>query len=970
MRYSGMKKWLALVLAVVMSISLLSPAALASAEAPAVSLIEGGMTLPAPAEEEPAAEEETPAEELPAEEEAPAEEMPAADGAALASGTCGDGLTWSLSEDGVLTITGEGFISGCTSSSQPWKDYRDSITAVVIGEGVTEVGRYAFYFCQEIESVVLPETMEYIGQYAFAYCSSLESINIPDNVWAMARYAFAYCRSLKAIDIPEGVTHIYPYTFRECEALTSVTLPQTLVNIGEFAFGHCDALETLAMPLSVDTVEKNAFYSCDNLTTVSYPGTAEQWYAISIAGGNRSLWDACPYDIPTAGTCGEGVTWAVADGVLIISGAGAMEDFESFSQAPWYDLASDITAVVIESGVTHVGSYTMENAGNLTSVTIEEGVQTIGSKAFRNCGLETVTVPASVTELGNKAFGDNDCDITVLSRDCVIGDDALGYGTVRGYYGSTAWVYAREGEMEFVSLDGVVPVSGIIFPDANFRAYVNETLAGGDGALSPAELAAATDMDIAGLGITDLTGLEFFPALETLECSQNGLTALDLSANGNLRVLICSDNTALTALVLTENAALTDLVCRNTGLGVLDISGCPELKTLDCAQNAFATLNLRKNPTLKALVEGSTPTVTEGVAAYTGEGLSLTLDADVVIESGAPGQEIAIDAVNFPDEVFRRWLRGELVSEATGEVFHGDADGNGYFSQTELDAITELRVNTMYDENYTFVRNLEGIEYFTALEILYCPYYAAGTLDLSANGRLRELYAYKNSVDELILPEESALEILWVYHSYGIDELDLTGCPNLRELKANHPLKLLDISACTKLEVLTLPNCALTELDVSHLPNLRELALGVNEELTELDISQNPELRMLDVQMTGITELDISQNPGLRYVLKNGQCTEEGYYSIKTTDSEGNETYLYYLYVDTDIALQIGLGDVNRNGQWDGGDAVLVLIHTVGAGTLTAESLAAADVNEDEMIDARDATQILRYVNGLETILQ
>lgn len=900
------------------------------------------------------------------------------------SGICGSALTWSLSEDGVLTISGTGNMNSFSASAQPWSDYRDRITALVVVDGVTSIGNYAFYFCQSITTAELPDSLEEIGSYAFEYCSALEDIDLPEAVDYIGKYAFAYCEQLKTIEIPENVSSISPYTFRECKNLSSVTLPEGLIFIGEFAFGHCDALERIAIPVNVNTVDVNAFYSCYGLKEVEYQGTDEQWYAMDILGGNACLWAACPYAIPVSGLCGENVRWTVEDGVLTISGEGAMADYDKAIYAPWYDLTERITAVKIGNGVTYVGSYLLENSSVLREITLAESVETIGSYAFRNCTeVASVTLPQSVTEVKANAFRACYGVITVLNRECAIGSNALGYGEVRGYYGSTAWVYTQEGYNEFLPIDENIPVNERVFPDENFRAYVL-TLAGDDGALSPEERTNVTAMDCSGREIASLTGLEFFPELKELDCADNALTEIDLTANTKLETLDCSDN-ELAALNVQSCAGLTELSCVGCGLAVLDVSGCPELSILDCRENAFSTLNLRKNPPLKALVEEHKPVVTGDTAVYSAEGLTLTMDAEVYIESGAVGQLLAIDEVNFPDSSFRAYIRGEITSYSTGEsLFTGDANQDGYLSDEELAAVTEIDVSGVYWEEGT-CKSLEGIEYFGALEILNCGYQGLTDLDLTGNPKLREVIAYKSGLKTIDLTGCPELEVFKCYHT-SIAELDLSCNPKLKYLNASEiNLTALDVTGCPALEILNCGGNRIEKLDVSQNPNLVELhcyntlSYSGFAGLTELDVSNCPNLEYLDICMNAVSELDVSDNSRLTTLVAYSNQLEELVVSknTKLTRLECNDNQFTML----DISRIPALLDAYANGQkihettYETGEAYTV--HCVGnydsrTGNIlvvdddvTVITENPSDVTGEGDVSTADLVLLMQYILGL-----
>ena len=106
-----------------------------------------------------------------------------------------------------------------------------------------------------------------------------------------------------------------------------------------------------------------------------------------------------------SGTCGENLTWDLTNGVLTISGFGAMNDYSYGSNVPWYDNRENISQVVINDGVTSIGNGAFASCSGLTSVTIPNSVTSIGEFAFSSCsGLTSVTIGNSVTSIGSSAF--------------------------------------------------------------------------------------------------------------------------------------------------------------------------------------------------------------------------------------------------------------------------------------------------------------------------------------------------------------------------------------------------------------------------------------------------------------------------------------------------------------------------------------------------------------------------------------
>lgn len=149
--------------------------------------------------------------------------------------------------------------------------------------------------------------------------------------------------------------------------------------------------------------------------------------------------------------------------------------------------------------------------------------------------------------------------------------------------------------------EGGVTIDPGHFPDADFRAWLTDPAnldgAGRDGVFSQAELAAVTELDVSGRQIADLTGVEHFFALETLNANNNRLTALDVSANTRLKYLYCATN-ALTSLEIRGCGELVDLNCERNRLTALDLSGNPKLERLYCRHNALETLDVSGNPEL------------------------------------------------------------------------------------------------------------------------------------------------------------------------------------------------------------------------------------------------------------------------------------------------------------------------------------------------------------------------------------
>ena len=146
----------------------------------------------------------------------------------------------------------------------------------------------------------------------------------------------------------------------------------------------------------------------------------------------------------------------------------------------------------------------------------------------------------------------------------------------------------------------VIDINEDNFPDENFRNWLNGQDYGTDGKLTDEEIVGVTYISIPNWGIEDLTGIEYFKALQTLNCSGNQLLTLNVSKNTALADLYCFDN-KLKSLDVSSNTALTNLSCTNNQLESLDLSKNTALITLDCGMNQLKSLDLSKNTALITL---------------------------------------------------------------------------------------------------------------------------------------------------------------------------------------------------------------------------------------------------------------------------------------------------------------------------------------------------------------------------------
>lgn len=376
--------------------------------------------------------------------------------AAGTSGKCGPSAYWSFdSSTGTLTISGSGAMNDYEyGNDYPWMDYRDSIQTIVIGDQITQIGRYAFpwtacstiQFGKSVRSIgakafsgcrnlngdlTLPDSVQTIGAGAFQGCEKLSGdLTIPDSVQTIGDSAFEFCTGLNgtltlgknlrtigkkafsgcaftgSLTIPEGIAEIADGTFSSLYQSSGMftgklTLPSTLKTIGASAFSYTDFSGELLIPDGVTSIGANAFKECDGF------------------GGLLSL----PDSVKTVGE------WAfyLCKGFTGLKLSASLTKIEERSFAHMYGLQ---TEVVIPEGVTEIGESAF-SCSHMPSICFPSTLKKIGKEAFYNCfryldnctitfsdGLEViedeafdscyfknaVVLPASIKSIGKKVF--------------------------------------------------------------------------------------------------------------------------------------------------------------------------------------------------------------------------------------------------------------------------------------------------------------------------------------------------------------------------------------------------------------------------------------------------------------------------------------------------------------------------------------------------------------------------------------
>ena len=210
--------------------------------------------------------------------------LPLFPAAYAAEGSCGNNLTWNLS-DGKLTITGSGDMKDYNEFDlPPWYDFREEIIWLSLPEGLTSVGTMAFYDCVNLTSVSIPASVTEIGELAFCQNHSMVLLTLPEGLRSIGRSAFEQCEKLQDVRLPETLTTIGTHAFYYCESLAYVTIPASVKEMGSGVFAYCHNLVRADVYAPIEVLPTWTFYGCDKLVYVSLPPQMEDTQSYAFHG--------------------------------------------------------------------------------------------------------------------------------------------------------------------------------------------------------------------------------------------------------------------------------------------------------------------------------------------------------------------------------------------------------------------------------------------------------------------------------------------------------------------------------------------------------------------------------------------------------------------------------------------------------------------------------------------------------------
>ena len=451
-------------------------------------------------------------------------------------GWCGPNACYYYYSDGTLEINGSGEMYDFNEVYAPWSEHRSDITKIVIGDGITYLGKLAFFECKNLKELTIPITVNSSSDYdnPFAICFNIEKINFTrgtdgygfnyaedrgSNAWFQNTPWYQSRDVMKEISFADGISHIGANAFRELN-ITSLVIPDTVTSLGSHCFFNCTELTDLTLPISLNPVGNvtcPAFGGCMAIESVSLtPGNYVPYdYTTSWGYVDHDTLNQAPWNQNSAIAKNITIAASIYDlgrymfcycniGHLTIPISADCEKSCAFEYTQYHSLKS-VYFTYSSQGVTYTlwgsGLCPWNNAENLELISMQPGIMEIGAYTFAFCKADTIILPYTLREIGEYSFrgccvknlsitpfvntvadGDHPAfyhvsgiekiTFTCTSWSGVWGCDYSIYSGDDNFYQFTPWYLCRDTLKEIVFEDGIQHLGADAFRELNITSIV------------------------------------------------------------------------------------------------------------------------------------------------------------------------------------------------------------------------------------------------------------------------------------------------------------------------------------------------------------------------------------------------------------------------------------------------------------------------------------------------------------------
>lgn len=342
------------------------------------------------------------------------------------------------------------------------------LSEIILPKNLTTINNVAFQYCTNLQAITIPDTVTSINTGAFSYCESITEIVLPPNLTVLSPNVFSGCTNLKKITLSTNLETISPWAFSHCSNLSTIVFGEKLTTIEQRAFSDCTGLETISIPHGVTTIGSNAFGRCTNLKNVYIPD--------SVTSVKASLFSKCDniqcvivdesnpiFD--SRNNC-NAIIETATNTLICGSSSAFIPDSVTHIGAYAFSWCNNLNEIFIPSSVITIESFAFTACNNLRKVTFSSGIQNIGDHAFYETNIESVILPDSVLDIKLGLF--QECaklkSIVILNPNASFEESAWDENdtfvknchqdlTVYGYSASSAEVYSKKHNLNFVSID-------------------------------------------------------------------------------------------------------------------------------------------------------------------------------------------------------------------------------------------------------------------------------------------------------------------------------------------------------------------------------------------------------------------------------------------------------------------------------------------------------------------------------------